>query len=48
MRRAASSFQFILHGLERKAAQASEVANIQLGPRIGEEKAKDFRAHLRE
>ena len=40
--------QFILNGLEREAAQASEFANVQFGPRIGEKQTKDFRAHLRE
>ncbi|HEV2806290.1 MAG TPA: hypothetical protein VGW57_15310 [Chthoniobacterales bacterium] len=40
--------QFILNGLEREAAQASELPNVQFRPRIGEEQAKDFRAHLRE
>lgn len=40
--------QFILNGLEREPAQASEFPNVQFGPRIGEKQAKDFRAHLRE
>ena len=40
--------EFILNGLEREAAQASEFPNVQFGPRIGEKQAKDFRAHLRE
>jgi len=39
--------QFILHGLKREIAQASELTHIQLGPRIREEKPKDFRAHQR-
>ena len=40
--------QFILHRLEREIAQASEFPNVQFGPRIGKEQAKDFRPHLRE